>query len=114
MNLKYTFNVNFCLKTIVNPYTDKKTEIVQIKESKIDLPQLKMWNQDNWRWNQNRGHTTNKKNRDSTTDEYIIQRRLVAFLATNWAIDSDHYCGSFGNFLWQKKQLYGFNSLWLK
>ena len=83
INLKHTFNVNFCLKTTVIPFTktnrkrsDRRIEnrLNTIKKIEIRITKDK---------NQNLGHTTNKKNRDSATDEYIIQRRMVAYLATN-------------------------------
>ena len=40
MNLKYTFNVNFCLKTIVNRYAEKKNR--KSSDRRIDLPQLRI------------------------------------------------------------------------
>ena len=57
INIKHTLNVNFCLKATVIPST--KTN----------------------RLRSDRRITTNKKNRDSAIDEYIIKRRMVAFLA---------------------------------
>ena len=44
---------------------------VWIGKSKIVQSESKNRNRDNRGWNQNRGHTTNKKNRDSTSAKWV-------------------------------------------
>ena len=66
INLKHTFSVNFYLKPNI-----KNTEMFESRNWKLSYQNQKNRNRDNWGLNQNQGYTAHKKNRDSTSTQWM-------------------------------------------